>query len=60
MCTVGIRKPYIEQAAGDEWDVKNQIGRPQEWAAIQLVVSMWLRKRDDEKKFLEQCGKEKR
>jgi hypothetical protein len=44
-------KSYIEQAVGGEWDVTNLIGRVEERAAIQLVMSTWLRKRGDEKFF---------
>jgi hypothetical protein len=33
-------KPYTQQAVGREWDVMNLIGRVEERAAIQLVMSM--------------------
>jgi hypothetical protein len=29
---------------GGKWDVTKQIGRVEEWAAIQSVMSTWLRK----------------
>jgi hypothetical protein len=38
-------KPYIGQAVRGEWYVMNLIGRTEEWTAIQLVVSTWLRKK---------------
>jgi hypothetical protein len=44
-------KPYVEQAVDGEWVVKDLIGRTEEWAAIELVVSMWLRKRGDDQSF---------
>jgi hypothetical protein len=31
-----------------KWDIMNLIGGVEERAAIQLVISMWLRKRGDE------------
>jgi hypothetical protein len=46
-----FRKPYTEHAAGGGWDMKDLIGRTEEWAATQLVINMWLRKRGDEKSF---------
>jgi hypothetical protein len=36
---VCFRKPYIEQAVGGEWDVKDVVGRTEEWAAIQLELA---------------------
>jgi hypothetical protein len=44
-------KPYIEQAVGGELDLMVLIGGMEEWAAIQLEKSMWLRKIGDEKFF---------
>jgi hypothetical protein len=49
MCVVGFSKSCIEQAVGGEWDVKDLIDRTEEHAAIQLVVSTWLRNRGDGK-----------
>jgi hypothetical protein len=40
MCIGGTRKPKIEQPVGGEWDVKDLIGRTEEWAAIQSVMSI--------------------
>jgi hypothetical protein len=40
--------------AGSKWDMTDLIGGVREWAAIQLAMSMWLRK-----SFL-QSGEEKR
>jgi hypothetical protein len=51
MCIGGFRKPYIEQVFGVEWGVKDLIGGAEERAAIHLVMSMWSRKRGDEKSF---------
>jgi hypothetical protein len=44
MCTGGFRKPYIDQAVGGVWGVKDVIGRTEERAAIQSVASTWLKK----------------
>jgi hypothetical protein len=41
----------MKQTVGGKWDVTNLIGRAEEQAAIQLVTSMWLRKRGDKKSF---------
>jgi hypothetical protein len=30
MCIGGYRKPYIEQAVGSKWDVKDVIGKTEE------------------------------
>jgi hypothetical protein len=48
VCWSLFRKPYIQQAVGGKWDVKDLIGGTQEWAANQLV-SMWMRKCGNEK-----------
>jgi hypothetical protein len=48
----GFRKTYIGQAVGGEWHVKDLIVRIEKWAAIQSVMSTWLRKRGYEKSFL--------
>jgi hypothetical protein len=45
-------KPYIGQAVDSKWDMADLIGGAGEWAAIQLAMSMWLRKRGDEKFIL--------
>jgi hypothetical protein len=39
MYTGGFWKPYIEQSVGGEWDVKDTIGRTEEWGAIHLVAT---------------------
>jgi hypothetical protein len=44
-----FRKPYIGQAVGGELDLLVLTGRAEQRAAIQLEMSMWLRKRGDEK-----------
>jgi hypothetical protein len=38
-----VWKPYTGQAVGGGWDVMNMIGGAEERAAIQLVISTWLR-----------------
>jgi hypothetical protein len=44
-------KPYIGQAVGGELELMVLIGGAEEWAAIRLEKSMWLRKGGDEKIF---------
>jgi hypothetical protein len=41
-------EPHIGQEVGGEWDAKNLIGGAEERAAIQLVISSWLRRRGAE------------
>jgi hypothetical protein len=42
-------KPYIGQEAGGKLEFMVLIGGMEEWAAIKLEISMWLRKRCNEK-----------
>jgi hypothetical protein len=52
VCLLGVFwKPSVEQMVGCEWDVTKLIGGVEEQVAIQLVMSMWLRKRGDERSF---------
>jgi hypothetical protein len=44
-------KPYIGQAVDGKLDLMVLIGGMEEQTAIQLEMSMWLRKRDDENFF---------
>lgn len=36
-CIRGFRKPYIDQAVGDKWDVLVMIGRTEEQSTVQSV-----------------------
>jgi hypothetical protein len=49
MCTGSFRKLYTQQAVSSRWDVQNLTGRTKEHAAVQLVMSTWLKKKGDEK-----------
>jgi hypothetical protein len=52
MCDGSFRTPYIQQAVGGEWGVKDLIGGTVEWAAIQSVTSTWLRRGDDISQYI--------
>jgi hypothetical protein len=49
MYTGGFTNPYIDQAVGSEWDVKDMTVGTEELAAIRYVAKTWLRKRCDER-----------
>jgi hypothetical protein len=38
-------KPSIRLAVGNKWDLTDLIGGVGEWAAVQLAMSTWLRKK---------------
>jgi hypothetical protein len=46
---VGYRKPYIEKGVGSKWDAKNLTGSIEKWTTNQSIISIWLRKRANEK-----------
>jgi hypothetical protein len=48
-------KLYIGQAVGGELDRMVLIGGAEEWAAVQLELSTWLRKRGDQKFLRDTC-----